>query len=239
MTDAISQKQSSLTGIAALISAHDDKTSPLETTTSIFGEDGFNFRDIIDIINPLQHIPIINSAYRKMTGDTIAPAMKIVGGALFGGPIGAVASIISSNFESKSTAESTDPDSPYKDSNAIKSNVIAEQSSKAYLNVIEINDYATLEQTTNNKDKTKQPVLHGLDSWTLNSNFINRDSPIDESIKHQVSINASKKRQHFQYGDGIADLIYKNTENMTKSITSTNTPTETIDIVIGKTFNSG
>ena len=235
MTDAISQKQNTLTGIAALISASHINTSPAETRSSLFGEDGFSFSDIIDIINPLQHIPIINSAYRKITGDTIAPAMQIVGGALFGGPIGAITSIISSSIESKSTSESTDPDSPYKDSNTINSYAI----SKQYSNVIGINDYATIEQTTDNKNKIKQPVLYGLDSWTLNSNFINRDKSIDESIKHHIAINTNKKREHFQYGDGIANLIYKNTENLTESITSAKTPTESIDIVIGKTFNPG
>ena len=62
---------------------------------SIFGDDGFTFGDLVDIVNPLQHIPIISNIYRKITGDTIAPAMEIAGGALFGGPIGALASVVS------------------------------------------------------------------------------------------------------------------------------------------------
>ena len=43
---------------------------------------------LIDVINPLQHIPrgLIN--YRAITGDEISPAARLAGGALFGGPIG-------------------------------------------------------------------------------------------------------------------------------------------------------
>ncbi|MGE0485539.1 MAG: hypothetical protein AB7Q81_15450 [Gammaproteobacteria bacterium] len=55
----------------------------------LFGEDGFTFGDLIDLVNPLQHIPVLGSYYRKWTGDAIAPALRIAGGALFGGPLGA------------------------------------------------------------------------------------------------------------------------------------------------------
>lgn len=50
-----------------------------------------SFGDFLDMINPLQHIPILNMVYRELTGDTIGEAAQIVGGALFGGPLGAVA----------------------------------------------------------------------------------------------------------------------------------------------------
>lgn len=59
-----------------------------------FGGDGLTFLDLIDVINPLQHIPIISSLYRNMTGDTLDPATNIAGGALFGGPIGAAVSFV-------------------------------------------------------------------------------------------------------------------------------------------------
>lgn len=57
-----------------------------------FGEDGLTFGDLLDVINPLQHIPFLGGLYRKLTGDTIDPAMRVAGGALFGGPIGAALS---------------------------------------------------------------------------------------------------------------------------------------------------
>ncbi len=54
-----------------------------------FGEDGFSFLDLLDIINPLQHIPVVGTLYRELTGDTLDPLPRIVGSTLFFGPIGA------------------------------------------------------------------------------------------------------------------------------------------------------
>ncbi len=68
------------------------KQDPLESGTgeySFFGKDGFSFGDVLDIVNPLQHIPIVATVYRALTGDEIAPGPRMAGGALFGGPIGA------------------------------------------------------------------------------------------------------------------------------------------------------
>lgn len=54
-----------------------------------FGDDGLSFADLLDIINPLHHLPIIGSLYRAISGDSIDPASRVAGSALFGGPIGA------------------------------------------------------------------------------------------------------------------------------------------------------
>lgn len=52
-----------------------------------------SFGDLIDTLNPLQHIPVVAEAYRSMTGDGISPQARIAGGALWGGPVGLVTSI--------------------------------------------------------------------------------------------------------------------------------------------------
>ncbi len=67
-----------------------------------FGADGFTFLDFIDIINPLQHIPVVGTLYREMTGDQIDPGSRIAGGTLFGGPIGAVVSLVDVAVEQSS-----------------------------------------------------------------------------------------------------------------------------------------
>jgi len=62
--------------------------------------DDFSFWDVLDIINPLQHIPVLSNIYREISGDIISPVAKIVGSTLFGGPIGggiAIASEIAKN----------------------------------------------------------------------------------------------------------------------------------------------
>ncbi len=59
-----------------------------------FGDDGLTFGDILDVVNPLQHIPIVSTLYREWTGDEIDPVPRIAGGALFGGVAGAIASLV-------------------------------------------------------------------------------------------------------------------------------------------------
>ena len=49
----------------------------------------FGFGDLLDIVNPLQQIPLVGTVYRKITGDEIQPASRVIGGALYGGVFGA------------------------------------------------------------------------------------------------------------------------------------------------------
>lgn len=53
-----------------------------------FGEDGLTFGDVLDIVNPLQHIPGVSTVYRAMTGDDMSQGARLAGGALYGGPVG-------------------------------------------------------------------------------------------------------------------------------------------------------
>lgn len=48
----------------------------------------FGFYDLLDMVNPLQHIPLVSHLYRKLTGDEIKSAPMVIGGAIFGGPVG-------------------------------------------------------------------------------------------------------------------------------------------------------
>ncbi len=59
-----------------------------------FGDDGLGFFDFLDIINPLHHLPFIGPMYRELTGDDLAAGPRMMGGALFFGPIGLVGSAI-------------------------------------------------------------------------------------------------------------------------------------------------
>ncbi len=56
-----------------------------ESVKLFLGADGkFGFDDFLDIINPLQHIPLLNIAYRDLTGDTIDGAAQLLGAIPFG-----------------------------------------------------------------------------------------------------------------------------------------------------------
>ena len=60
---------------------------------------GFSFGDLLDVVNPLQHIPVISTLYRHLTGDEIGTPEKIAGDTLYGGPIGFLASLADSAFK--------------------------------------------------------------------------------------------------------------------------------------------
>lgn len=62
-------------------------------------EADYSFWDFLDLINPLQHIPVVNSLYREVTGDTIKPEMKLAGGVALGGVFGFVTSLADVIFE--------------------------------------------------------------------------------------------------------------------------------------------
>lgn len=91
-------------------------------------DDSF-FGTLIDIVNPLQHIPVVSTLYREATGDTLSSAADIMGGGLFGGPIGAAASAVNAMVtaatgtditgnaveQMQALTESSTPQSPYAD----------------------------------------------------------------------------------------------------------------------------
>ncbi|MFQ5972450.1 MAG: hypothetical protein ACE5Q3_08955, partial [Alphaproteobacteria bacterium] len=52
------------------------------------------------IVNPLQHIPIVSTVYRRITGDEIAAPARLLGGGLFGGPVGLAAALVGVAVES-------------------------------------------------------------------------------------------------------------------------------------------
>ena len=70
--------------------------------SSFWGEDGFSFGDILDIINPFQQLPVVSTFYRESTGDGISTAARLAGGALLGGPIGFAVALVNSIIEEAS-----------------------------------------------------------------------------------------------------------------------------------------
>jgi hypothetical protein len=52
-------------------------------------------KDVLDTINPLQHLPLIGSVYRYLTGDEPSGGARIAGDTLYGGPIGLAVGVVS------------------------------------------------------------------------------------------------------------------------------------------------
>jgi len=80
---------------------HEDKRAPEMAADDgyMFGEDGMTFGDVLDIVNPLQHLPVVGAIYRSITGDEASPGAKMAGGAIYGGPIGFASAMINNAIE--------------------------------------------------------------------------------------------------------------------------------------------
>ena len=61
-----------------------------------------SFGELLDVVNPLHHIPIVGSVYRTMTGDEISSVARIAGGGLYGGGVGVATALASAAIEEHS-----------------------------------------------------------------------------------------------------------------------------------------
>ncbi len=57
------------------------------------------FKDVLKALTPLQHIPVVGTIYRAVTGDTIPAPLRILGAGIFGGPIGILGAALMSFAE--------------------------------------------------------------------------------------------------------------------------------------------
>jgi len=62
-------------------------------------DDDFSFHDLLSIVNPLQHFPVVSTIYRTVTGDTIKPFERVAGDTLYGGVWGFVSSVANIAFQ--------------------------------------------------------------------------------------------------------------------------------------------
>lgn len=60
---------------------------------------GPTFDDLLDVVNPLHHFPVVGTLYRAITDDQIKPFTKVAGDFLYGGPMGFASSMADLIFE--------------------------------------------------------------------------------------------------------------------------------------------
>ncbi len=72
----------------------------VKSDSKFWGADGLRFGDLLDTLNPLQHIPVVSTIYRNLTGDDISPAARMAGDSLFGGPFGFLSGLVNTVIES-------------------------------------------------------------------------------------------------------------------------------------------
>ncbi|MFN0043869.1 MAG: hypothetical protein ACKVSF_11730 [Alphaproteobacteria bacterium] len=68
----------------------------------LWAGDEFSFADILDFINPLQHIPVVSTIYRQLTGDKIGALAQLTMGGILGGPIGLIGAVANVAMETES-----------------------------------------------------------------------------------------------------------------------------------------
>lgn len=86
--------------------------SPQKTVSKasdLWQSGSFSAGDVIDMVNPLQHLPVISTIYRKLTGDEIGAGPRMIGGALFGALLGnwvsGLASAMANAFSTRGTGK--------------------------------------------------------------------------------------------------------------------------------------
>lgn len=89
---------------SALSYAGDASTSDVAPA---YNPEEFTAGDLVDMVNPLHHIPVVGGLYRDLTGDEIKPISQIVGGAVFGGPIGAASGVVNVALEAETGEDMT------------------------------------------------------------------------------------------------------------------------------------
>src|ERR1700733_1678104 len=57
------------------------------------------FHGLLEIVNPLQHFPIVSTVYRAITRHQITPVERIAGDPLYGGLIGFASSVANVTFQ--------------------------------------------------------------------------------------------------------------------------------------------
>lgn len=70
----------------------EDEAAPMPVSIS--------FGDFLANLNPLHHIPVVGWAYRQITGESVNPAFRALGGFLLGGPVGAIIAAVGAMAES-------------------------------------------------------------------------------------------------------------------------------------------
>jgi len=58
-----------------------------------------SFDEVLRALNPLHHLPVVGSIYRAATGETLSPALRVLGAAALGGPIGMLSTAIFAAIE--------------------------------------------------------------------------------------------------------------------------------------------
>ncbi|MBK1840869.1 hypothetical protein JHL17_26040 [Azospirillum sp. YIM B02556] len=72
---------------------------PAEPEETLADRMSVGFEDLLDVVNPLQQLPVVSSVYREVAGEDISIPARLAGGFLFGGLPGLIGSAAMVAFE--------------------------------------------------------------------------------------------------------------------------------------------
>jgi hypothetical protein len=67
------------------------------------------FEEVLRALNPLHHLPGIGTIYRAASGETLSPALRVLGAGVLGGPIGMLSTAVFAALEEATAAPSGAP----------------------------------------------------------------------------------------------------------------------------------
>jgi hypothetical protein len=91
--------------VAAATATAQPTAQPAASGLPLWSHGSFSFKDLLDIVNPLQHLPVIGSIYRYLSGDEPSGGARIIGDSLYGGPIGFGVSVVSTALFTDSSGD--------------------------------------------------------------------------------------------------------------------------------------
>lgn len=84
---------------AQAVSPPTAQRKPAEPEETLTDKMSVGFDDLLDVVNPLQQLPVVSSVYREATGESISIPARLAGGFLFGGLPGLIGSAAMVAFE--------------------------------------------------------------------------------------------------------------------------------------------
>ncbi len=71
-----------------------DAASAPNPASAVSEDDTPSFGEFLRALNPLQHLPVVGTIYRAITGDTLAEPLRVVGSLVMGGLTGGVFGVL-------------------------------------------------------------------------------------------------------------------------------------------------
>jgi len=172
--------------------------------------DIFDFNDVLDVINPLQHIPIVSNLYKEQTNDEISNQAKSVGdvlyGMLTGGIYGAFSAIGNSVLKQETTKDLSEHLMAFVAEENTQKNTTAQIKSNKINEINEINESNTIAYASENFEEDE---------------LFNNDITLQQPITNRATQTEPDQPENNKENNTIAHVVdnFENDELFDNDIT--------------------